>query len=134
MYDIRQFKPSLYLLLVMGMSGFALAAQSPGIWILSVAGILLNAWLVKTDRFRPLPRLVANLITVVALLWAFQALRRGGPAAIIVIGQFLVLLQLVKMFEQRGNRDFAQLLVLSLLLMVAAAINTASLAFGLLFA
>jgi protein-glutamine gamma-glutamyltransferase len=133
MYDIRQFKPSLYLLLVMGMSGFALAAQSPGIWILSVAGILLNAWLVKTDRFRPLPRLVANLITVVALLWAFQALRRGGPAPIIVIGQFLVLLQLVKLFEQRGNRDFAQLLVLSLLLMVAAAINTASLSFGILF-
>jgi transglutaminase-like putative cysteine protease len=133
MYDIRQFKPSLYLLLIMGMSGFALAAQSPGIWVLSVAGILLNAWLCNTNRFRPMPRLVANVITVIALLWAFQSLRRGGTAAILVIGQFLVLLQLVKLYEQRGNRDFAQLLVLSLLLMVAAAINTASLAFGVLF-
>ena len=80
MYDIRQFKPSLYLLLVMGMSGLRWQ-QSPGIWILSVAGILLNAWLVKTDRFRPLPRLVANLITVVALLWAFQALRQADRSA-----------------------------------------------------
>src|SRR4051812_15091343 len=133
MYDIRQFKPSLYILLMMGMTGFALAAQSPGIWVLSIAGILLNAWLTQTNRFRALPRIVANVITVIALLWAFQSLRRGGSLPILVIGQFLVLLQLVKLFEQRGNRDYAQLLVLSLLLMVAAAINTASLAFGVLF-
>ena len=37
------------------------------------------------------------------------------------------------MWEQRANRDYAQLLVLSLLLMVAAAISTGSLVFGLLF-
>src|SRR4051812_16033293 len=133
MYDIRQFKASLFVLLVMGMTGFALAAQSPGVWVLSVGGILLNAWLVRTGRFVPLPRLLANGITLVALLYACMVFRRGGSAAILVIGQFLVLLQLVKLFEQRGNRDYSQLLVLSLLLMVAAAINTASLAFGILF-
>ena len=54
-------------------------------------------------------------------------------APILLIGHFLVLLQLVKLYEQRANRDYAQLIVLSLLLMVAAAINTASLLFGLMF-
>ena len=44
----------------------------------------------------------------------------------------MLLLQLVKLYEQRANRDYAQLIVLSLLLMVAAAINTASLVFGLM--
>ncbi len=39
---------------------------------------------------------------------------------------------MVKLFEQRANRDYAQLLVLSLLLMVAAAISTASLLFGII--
>src|SRR5205085_9167170 len=57
----------------------------------------------------------------------------SATTPILIIGQFLVLLQLVKLYEHRANRDFAQLIVLSLLLMVAAAINTASLAFGLLF-
>ena len=133
MYDIRQFKPCLYVLLIMGMTGFALAAQSPGVWVLSVGGLLLNAWLVKTGRFAPFPRWLANGITILALVYAFVVFRRGSAAPILVIGQFLVLLQLVKIFEQRGNRDYAQLLVLSLLLMVAAAINTASLAFGILF-
>ena len=51
---------------------------------------------------------------------------------VVWIGQYIVLLQIVKLYEQRGNRDYAQLLVLGLLLVVAAAINTASLAFGLL--
>ena len=51
----------------------------------------------------------------------------------LIVGQFLVLLQLVKLWEQRTNRDYWQLLVLGLLMMVAAAISTSSLWFGLLF-
>ncbi len=132
MYDIRQFKPSLYVLLIMGITGYALAAQSPGVWLGAVAAIALNGWLLTTGRFRPLPRLIANTITVLATIYAFMSFNRAGTSGILVIGEFLVFLQLVKLFEQRGNRDFAQLLVLSLLLMVAASINTASLAFGVL--
>ena len=133
MYNIRQFKPVLYLLLLVGVSGFALAAQSPGLWALGATGILLNWWLVATGRFAPMPRMLANGVTLLATLWsARQMLTSAGPA-VIVIGQFLVLLHLVKLWEQRANRDYAQLLILSLLLMVAAAINTASLMFGILF-
>src|SRR3954467_7113547 len=132
MYDIRQFRPVLYTLLIFGMSGFALAAQSPGLWVLSVGLVLLNGWLIKRGKFVPLPRFVANLVTVLALVYVVYQIRTSGAAPILVIGQFLVLLQLVKLYEQRANRDYAQLLVLSLLLIVAASINTASLAFGLL--
>jgi transglutaminase-like putative cysteine protease len=133
MYNIRQFKPILYVLLLTGLSGFALAAQAPGLWALGAAGIGLNAWLVFTGRFVPMPRLLANGVTLAATLYsARQMLTNYGPP-VIVIGQFLVLLHLIKLWEQRANRDYAQLLVLSLLLMVAAAINTASMAFGLLF-
>ena len=132
MYDIRQFRPALYALLILGFSGFALAAPAPGLWVLSVGAVLLNAWLIRRGYFSPLPRLLANLVTLLALLYIVLEVRVGGTP-ILVIGQFLVLLQLVKLYEQRANRDYAQLIVLSLLLMVAAAINTASLAFGLMF-
>jgi transglutaminase-like putative cysteine protease len=133
MYDIRQFKPALYALVILGITGFALATQLPEMWVLANAAILLNAWLVKTGRFQPLPRLVANGATVVGVLLMLMFVRRGGVTPIIIIGQFLVLLQIVKLWEQRANRDFAQLLVLSLLLMVAAAISTYSLVFGIMF-
>jgi Ca2+/Na+ antiporter len=131
MLELRQFRPALYFLLTLGLCGFALATETTGLWVLAMSGMVLNAWLIKTDRFVPLPRLVATLITVVALAYAVHDLR-SGETAIIVVGEFLVMLHLVKIFEQRSNRDYAQLLVLSLLLMAAAAISTVSLLFGVL--
>jgi len=133
MYDIKQFRPTLYFLILLGMAGFALASQSSAAWVIGCGGVLLNAWLVRTGLFRPLPRVIANLVTVAAMAFvARQLYRSGGTNTVLVIGQFLVALQLVKLWEQRGNRDFGQVLVLSVLLMVAASINTASLLFGLL--
>jgi transglutaminase-like putative cysteine protease len=133
MYDVRQFKPTLYFLLVLGVTGFALAAQTPGLWIVATGGILLNAWLVKTRRFTPMSRILANIVTLGALGLVTLEVRAGDATPILTVGQFIVLLHLVKLFEQRGNRDYAQLLVLSLLLMVAAAISTASLIFAIMF-
>lgn len=132
MYEIRQFRPTLYILLMLGVTGFALAAEAPGLWILAAGGILINAWLVKTGRFTPMPRLLANIVTVAGLLFLIQEVRLGDATPILTVGNFIVLLHVVKLFEQRANRDYAQLLVLSLLLMVAAAISTASLLFGII--
>ena len=132
MYDIRQFKPVLYLLLVLGTTGFALASGSPGVWVLGTIGIVANAWLVFSGRFVPMPRLVANLVTLLATGYVAMKVLGSAGTPVIIIGQFLVLLQVIKLWEQRANRDYAQLLVLSLLLMVAAAISTASLAFGVI--
>lgn len=132
MYDIKQFRPTLYVLLFVGFTSFAVAAESSGIWVISAGALVLNAWLVHTNRFTPLPRWLANLITVLALLYVADKVAAAPQAPILVIGQFLVLLQIVKIWEQRANRDYAQLLVLSLLLVVAASISTASLIFGLM--
>ncbi|HZZ41680.1 MAG TPA: DUF3488 and transglutaminase-like domain-containing protein [Tepidisphaeraceae bacterium] len=132
MYNLKQFRPTLYVLLFLGFTGFAVAAESAGIWLLSVGALVLNAWLIRTNRFAPLPRWLANLVTVLALLYVAEKVAEAPAAPILVIGEFLVLLQIVKIWEQRANRDYAQLLVLSLLLVVAAAISTASLIFGLM--
>src|SRR5947209_11879878 len=132
MYDIRQFKPTLYLLLVLGLSSFSIAAEQPAMWVLSVGAVLVNAWMMRTGRFTPLPRWLSNGITLVAFGFLVVQIR-GTSTTILLIGQFLVLLHIVKLFEQRANRDYAQLLVLSLLLMVAAAISSASLVLGALF-
>jgi transglutaminase-like putative cysteine protease len=131
MYNIRQFKPTLYILLILGMTAYALAAESPGLWVLGVGAVLLNAWLIRIKWFTPMPRLVANLVTLGALAYALLQVR-SHVTPVLAVGVFLVLLQIIKLFEQRYNRDYAQLLVLSLLLMVAASINTASLLFGIM--
>src|SRR3954471_18981265 len=132
MYDIKQFQPALYFVLALGLTAFAMAVEAPGLWVLAGLVIGIHWWLQRTGRFRPLPRMVANAVTLTALLVTFQAIR-SAVTAIVTIGQFLVFLQFVKLFELRANRDYAQLLILSLLLMVAGAISTYTLAFGVLF-
>ena len=132
MYDIRQFKPALYVLILLSIAGFAVAAESVTMWALGTAAVLLNARLVRKNLFKAMPRLASNLVTIGALLYVVHEVLTTGATAVLMIGEFLMLLQVVKLWEQRGNRDYAQLLVLSLLLMVAAAISTASIVFGLM--
>lgn len=133
MHEIRQFKPALYALTLLGITGFAIASQSAELWVLAVAAVLLNFWLVRTGRFWPLPRLLANGITLASVGLLIWIVRYNIIPPILLIGHFLVLLQVVKLYEQRANRDYAQLLVLGPLLMVAGAISTYSLIFGLIF-
>jgi transglutaminase-like putative cysteine protease len=133
MYDIKQFRPALYLVVMIGISGFCMAAEAPGLWVFATVLMLTNVWLIHQKQFKPLPRFIANIITLCFFAYAFVEVRSRDGSPILAVGQFLVFLQLVKIWEQRANRDYAQLLVLSLLLMVSAAISTASLIFGLLF-
>ncbi len=130
MYDVKQFKPALYALVLLGISGFAMASASGGMWVAAVVLILLNMAWVSGGYFRPLPRMLANLLVVAAAAYVvFRITGEGTP--VLIVGQFLVALQVIKLYEQRANRDYGQLIVLSLLLMVAAAISTTSIVFGL---
>ena len=132
MYNIRQFKPTMYFLVLLGITGFCIASELPGLWLLATGAILINGWLVMTGRFTPMPRWLANIITLACLAVIVLQLH-NDDTKIIVVGQGLVLLQIIKCYEQRANRDYAQLLVLSFLLMIAASISTASLYFGICF-
>ncbi|HWE03399.1 MAG TPA: DUF3488 and transglutaminase-like domain-containing protein [Tepidisphaeraceae bacterium] len=106
------------------------------LWAVGTLAVTLNGWLVWSDRFRPLPRFISNMITIASGLYVIHEVLTtvGTPVLVLSSGEFLMLLQVVKLWEQRGNRDYTTILVLSLLLMVAAAISTPSLIFGLLMA
>ena len=121
MSTARHFLPALYALLLLGVTGYGLGTGSAGLWLIGAVGIGLNALLVRRRLFRPMPRIVANLITLAAGLWIGSRIY-GGELPVEPVGDFLVLLQLIKLYEQRGNRDYGQLIVLSLLTMVASAI------------
>ena len=45
MYDIRQFRPTLYMLIAMGFTGFAVSVGAPIFWLLGMAMLVLNVWL-----------------------------------------------------------------------------------------
>lgn len=130
MYDVKQFIPSLYLLLALGFAGFCLAVDLPVLLVVSEGLLLVNLLWWKRGRLKPLPRWMSSIVTL--LFGVYVMMSWENHDAIVRVGQFLLVLQLVKVFEQRGNRDYAQLIVLSLLLMVAGIISTSSMLVGLI--
>lgn len=139
MYDIRQFKPTLYMLLLLGLSGFCLAARSPGLWLVCMVAIGGHYTLRQSGIMPPLPNWAAALVALGFGFVTFQRFVNDPGNQLLAAGQFLVLLQLVKLYQEgtgdarTENRNYVSLLVLSLLLMVAASISTASLVFGVIF-
>src|SRR5271170_7642676 len=100
MYDIKQFKPMLYVLILLGITGFAIAMESFGLWIVSMTLILINAWLVNTGQFKPVPGILINLALLLAFVYsiiagyAYFTARTSTP--ILIVGQFLVALQIAR--------------------------------------
>jgi transglutaminase-like putative cysteine protease len=132
-YDVKQFRPVLYLVILTALTGFAMAAESEGLWVISTLVLGLNAFLVFRGHFKPIPKLLATVVATLAAIYPILELRNKIGSPIIAVGQYLVVVLLVKIWEQRSNRDYMYALLLSLLLMVAAAISTGSLLFGVLF-
>lgn len=122
----------LHLLILLGMAAYALAYESPAYAVAGIGGTLLSMWLTRRNRLVVLPRLVANVITIAALAWAGWKASRDPSNATLMLGQFLLIAQLVKLWQVRKRRDDGQLLVMNLIMMVVASINTTSLLSGLL--
>lgn len=127
--------PSLSLLTI-ATAVFAFCLADGAFFLAVVAAIvMLVAWLFR-HREPPmvLPKLVINLFVLAAILHA--AISRGaadvGPAVVSDLGEFLVYVQLIKLFDRRSHRDEIQCLTLSLFVVVAAILTSNSLGLGVL--
>lgn len=135
MHEISQFRTTLYVAILIGLAAFGVAAQAAGFWAVCSAAVIFHAWLSSRGKFRPLSRMYANLITIGAMLYVIHVYMVDEVnTPVLIVGQFLALLQIVKLWEQRTNRDYVQLLVVGLLLMVSASISTSSLLYCILLA
>lgn len=135
MHEISQFKTTLYIAVLLGLAAFGVAAQMVAFWAVCSTAVLFHAWLSSRGRFRPLSRMFANLITIGAVLYVVHDyMINDATTPVLIVGEFLALLQIVKLWEQRTNRDYVQLLVVGLLLMVSASISTSSLLYCILLA
>lgn len=133
MYEARHFIRAIHILLVMGFIGFAIAAESPGTLVVGVGLTLLHALLTKDQQAWHPPHALCVAVSLIAIVLVAMGIARGQLTPVLGFSYLLVTLILVKLFEWRSNRDIGQALVMSLLLMTAAAINSASLVFGVIF-
>lgn len=129
---LRHFERLVMLQVVVSISAFCVAERDFSLLLVGV-GVVLLAWLVR--RWRPdwgLPQWLVTLLSIGAVGWFITELRGEAPQLITAAGQFVLTLLVIVLWGPRGNREYGQLMALSLLLMIASAVLTVELAFGAL--
>ena len=104
------------------------------LWLVLVAGALAvgSRYVCDGPRGLTLPRTVSLLLTGIALVFATVGLLADPQQAMAWIGNFVVWLTVIKLYERRSIENEAERLILGLLLMVLGALISVDLLFGLL--
>jgi transglutaminase-like putative cysteine protease len=139
---LQRFRPLAYTLVLIAIAAISYAESNAAIFFIGTLGTLASWWLVERPKGSPLPRAFINLGVLAASSMLFYELvlatdngERNHPNLLLALGHFMVAILLCKLFERKTNRDYAQILTLTLLIMVAGAIvATSSLLFAILLA
>jgi len=104
------------------------------LWLVLVAGALAvgSRYVCDGPRGLTLPRPVSLLLTGIALVFATIGLLADPQQAMAWIGNFVIWLTVIKLYERRSIENEAERLILGLLLMVLGALISVDLLFGLL--
>lgn len=132
---LARFRVLAYLLVLLSILGFTYADHNLPLLILALLALGVSWVIVESPKGRPLPRWLINAGVLLASLALFWELVIGHQESLLVaLGHFMILILLCKLFERKSNRDYAQILTLSLLLMVTGSIFSSSIFFGLMLA
>ncbi|MGJ8635792.1 MAG: DUF3488 and transglutaminase-like domain-containing protein [Phycisphaerales bacterium] len=122
------YERSLLLTMLGSISLFALADLTPSFFLIGFIGALIGYWYAIQGP-STISRLAINaLLAVVVVLGLVNALQ--GEFSVSAFAFFSLLLLILKLFDLRTPRDHAQILVLSLGLIIAAALTSNSMPTG----
>ncbi len=126
------FRRLAFAQVLLAIGAFCLAEGSVVLALVAM-GLAAVAWVVVERRggspFSNRTILIGSLLAILALPLEILLLR--PPHIIQAVGHFTIWLQLLQLFSHKGNRDYALLLLLSLLQMVGACLLSESLLFAL---
>lgn len=130
----RRMEQPLLLLIWLGTAAFSLAEGSTLYFLSGTVGVGVNWLVVRRNMEIYLHRRYVHIgVAVSLLLLAIEVLYTTVPLHV-TVGHFMMLIQLLKLFEQKRSRDYLQLMVLSLFLMVDTALICSSVWFAPLVA
>ena len=105
-------------------------------WLLLAASIAAigGSWL-AAHRHREIyvSRTVLNLGVILVGVALVARYITADQELLAALGQYVMLIQICKLFERKGNRDYIQMIIMSLLLVLASAMICQELLFAILF-
>ncbi len=129
----RRLEKPLFLLIWVGTASFSLAEENYFYLISCTLAVAVNWLAARQNKEVYVRKRFVNIGVTVALIIILLEHYKSDQMLIITIGHFMVLIQLLKLFERKRSRDYVQLLVLSMLLVVSSAMTRPSMWFVAVF-
>lgn len=115
-----------------GILAFSVASRSFITGFIAVP-VTASAWFVFRNTFQsPFPRWALNTLLIAALLSLVQGFTGELSDVVPAVGQYIVYLQFIKLFESRNPRDQGQLIALSLILTVGSVLTSVTIDLGIM--
>src|SRR6185369_8115155 len=130
-----RFRAFLLASVGLSLTAFGGAEQSVGVALLALAGAVAGWWVTErggAGGWKGLPRWLTTGALLLMLLWAAIKSLQGQREVVTAFTGFLASIIVVKLWERRELRDYAQVLTMSLFLTVGATLNNNSLLIGAL--
>ena len=132
---IYSFRRLVFTQVLLGIVSFCIVEQNPGILLVAGAIGALSWYVTEGPSGRPLPRWLINLAALTAVAWLMLDLFRWQKGNVVVaMGHFTMWLQILLLYTEKSNREYGQLLVLSLMQMIGASVLSVSMIYGALLA
>jgi transglutaminase-like putative cysteine protease len=131
---LRTFPITVLAMVLLSMVGVCAAEKSVKLFLVAITLAALSWYVTEGPRGRLLPRWVANLLLLAASVSVFVDLMLPPNDVAGVLGRFCIWLTLIKLYQRRTARDHAQLMALSLMLVIVGCLQTQALLFGIVLA
>ena len=119
---------------LLGIVASCMAEKNPGLLLIAGAVGAMSWYVTEGPSGRFLPRWGVNLGALLASGWLALELLGQRSHMVTAMGHFTMALQLLMLYARKTDREYSQLLVLSLLQMISASVLSVTMIYGLFLA
>jgi transglutaminase-like putative cysteine protease len=130
----KSFRRIVFVQVLLGVVAFCIAERNPGLMLIAGSLAVLSRYLTEGPLSWQMPRWLLNVLALATVGWLVADLGWQRGNVIVAMGHFMMWLQILLLYAPRSNRDYGQILVLSLMLMIGASILSVSMVYGVLLA
>lgn len=116
---------------LLGIVASCMAERSPGLLLVAGAIGAMSWYVTEGPRGRTIPRWTVNVGALIAMAWLIGELAGRRTSVVVAMGHFTMVLQLLMLYMRKTDREYTQLLVLSLLQMISASVLSVSMIYGI---
>lgn len=128
----KTFKSVSYLLVLVGIAALAAADGTPSYIIIALAAAPVSWWVVEV-KGRGLGKSPARLVAGILIFFAVMDSIFISGAVLLGLAHLLLLVQVLKLFQPKGNGDYLQMYAISFIHLLVASVLTTDFNFAVFF-